>query len=419
MSSTIDRVHFYERQYLRAFDLEAEQLYHIEMRRRLNISLHTWGIVDGLDLRESETVPGIPREFYISRGMAIDAYGRELIVPVDTPITDADLDRNRIQTETEFFLSIAYRRELTTPPSGGYQLCDIKDQYTRWHESFEVLITKDDPTANLGSEPTVADPLSDDPSLQPWPIVLGKITTKRPVGGRLTVDNAPVAARRYAGVRAQQLVTPSTSVTSDPGEAARPLIVEADLLAHKNLYVGENFELTNVSGKPIVDPTKEKPPATGVTKIQKDLFLQGEFYANVGGEWLKLKDYLQSFIPEIQVGRTIVPVVPSSTSDTTKDTAQIVVTLKRLRKPQERVISVAIASITWQNRTEETAWAADAADNGSRIKLVVKEPKPAQELATNKYQFDVEWEVEPTSNTVPNHTRIREFTLSWVAVFTP
>lgn len=419
MSSTIDRVHFYERQYLRAFDLEAEQLYHIEMRRRLNISLHTWGIVDGLDLRESETVPGIPKEFYISRGMAIDAYGRELMVAVDTPITETDLDRNRIQTETEFFLSIAYRRELTTPPSGGYQLCDVKDQYTRWRESFEVLITKDDPTASLGPAPTVADPLSDDPSLRPWPIVLGKITTKRPVGGRLMVDSAPVAARTYAGVRAQQLVTPASSVASDVGEAARPLVVEADLLAQKNLYVGENFELKNVSGKPIVDPTKETPPATGVTKIQRDLFLQGEFYANVAGEWLKLKDYLQSFIPEIQVGRTVVPVVPSAISDTTKDTATIDVTLKRLRKPQERLLSVAIASITWQSRDQEALWAADAADKSSQIKLVVKEPKPATELATNKYQFEVDWEVEPTSSPVPQQTRIREFTLSWVAVFTP
>ena len=86
MSSSIDRVHFFERQYLRAYDLEAEQLYHIEMRRRLNIGLHTWGIVTGLDLRESETVPDIPKEFHISRGMAIDAYGRELVVPVDRPV---------------------------------------------------------------------------------------------------------------------------------------------------------------------------------------------------------------------------------------------------------------------------------------------------------------------------------------------
>jgi hypothetical protein len=418
MSSTIDRVHFYERQYLRAYDLEAEQLYHIEMRRRLNIALHTWGIVDGLDLRESETVPGLDKEFHISRGMAIDAYGRELIVPVDRTITEADLDRNRITTENEFFLSIVYKRELITPPAAGYRLCDLKDQYTRWRESFEVLITREDPTANLGLEPTVADPLSDDPAQEPWPIILGKITTTRPVSGRLRVSGAPVAARTYAGVRAQQVLTPAASVTSSVGEAAKPFVVEADLLGHHNVYVGENFQLVNVSGALIVDPTKETPPAVGVLKVQKDLFLQGEFYANVAGEWLKLKDYLQSFIPEIQVGRTVVPVIPS-TPPTTTDTVQIEVTLSRLRRPQERLMMVALTSITWQSRDQTDDWDDDATQDSSLITLVVKEPAPATELAANKYRFDVEWEVEPTSSGATPHVPIREFTLSWVAVFNP
>jgi hypothetical protein len=418
MSSAIDRVHFYERQFLRAYDLEAEQLYHIEMRRRLNIALHTWGIVDGLDLRESETVPGLPREFYISRGMAIDAYGRELVVGVDTPITEADLDRNRIQTESEFFLSIVYKRELTTPPAAGYRLCDLKDQYTRWRESFEVLITREDPTANLGVAPTVTDPLSDDPALEPWPIILGKITTRRPPSGRLMVDGAPLAARTYAGLRAQQVLTPAGSVTSNVGEAARPFVVEADLLAHKNTYVGEDFPLANLSGTPIVDPTKDTPPAVGVLKVKRELFVNGEFYANVAGEWLKLKDYLQSFIPEIQVGRTIVPVVPG-TPPTTTDTVQIEITLSRLRRPQERFLMVALASITWQSRDQTDDWDDDATQDSSLIKLVVKEPGPATELAANKYRFDVEWEVEPTSTGATAHVPIREFTLSWVAVFNP
>jgi hypothetical protein len=100
MITTIDRVHFYERQYLRSFDLTAEQLYHIEMRRRLNLSLHLWGIVDGLDLRPSDVVPGLPQAYHVSRGMAIDAYGREIVVPLDYPLTQADLERNRIQLDT-------------------------------------------------------------------------------------------------------------------------------------------------------------------------------------------------------------------------------------------------------------------------------------------------------------------------------
>jgi hypothetical protein len=412
MSSSIDRVHFFERQYLRAYDLEAEQLYHIEMRRRLNIGLHTWGIVAGLDLRESQTVPDIPKEFYISRGMAIDAYGRELIVPVDRPITTADLDRNRITDLGEFFLSIVYKRELTTPPAPGYRVCDLKDQYTRWRESIDVLITRHNPTAGLGAEPTVADLLSDDPAREPWPIILGKITTVRPVNDRLRVDTATVAARKYAGVRAQQALTPASSITSSPGEAGLPLTVEAHLLGRQNVYVGEDFTLTNQSGNPA--PTV---PAAGALKLKSDMFLNGEFYANIAGEWLKLKDYFQTFIPEIQVGRTPVTVIPS-TPPTTTGTAEIEVTLSRLKKPQEQLLMVAIASITWQSREQEGEWDDDNSQVSSQIKLIVNAPTPATELAPNKYRFDVLWSVEPTS-TGTVHAPIREFTLSWVAVFNP
>ena len=410
MSSSIDRVHFFERQYLRAYDLEAEQLYHIEMRRRLNIGLHTWGIVAGLDLRESETVPDIPKEFYISRGMAIDAYGRELIVPVDRTITTADLDRNRITDVGEFFLSIVYKRELITPPAAGYRVCDLKDQYTRWRESFDVLITRNDPTVGLGSEPAVADPLSDDPALDPWPIILGKITTVRPPNDRLRVDTATVAARRYAGVRAQQVLTPAASITSSPGEAARPLAVEAHLLGHQNVYVGEDFTMTNQSGSPV--PVL---PAAGALKVKSDMFLNGEFYANIAGEWLKLKDYLQSFIPEIIVGHSDVIVMPPAV----KDTVEIVVTLKRLRKPKEQMMVVAISSLTIQSRDEAADWAGTGAQDSSQVKLTVTQPAAATELATNKYQFNVDWEAEPMSPAPSPQVPIRGFTLSWVAVFNP
>lgn len=410
MSSSIDRVHFFERQYLRAYDLEAEQLYHIEMRRRLNIGLHTWGIVTGLDLRESETVPDIPKDFHISRGMAIDAYGRELVVPVDRPITTADLDRNRITDVGEFFLSIVYKRELTTPPAPGYRVCDLKDQYTRWRESFDVLITRDDPTAGLGAEPAVADPLSDDPALDPWPIILGKITTVRPVNDRLRVDTATVAARKYAGVRAQRVLTPASSITSSSGEAVLPLTVEAHLLGQQNVYVGEDFTLTNLSGNPA--PTV---PAAGALKVKTDMFLNGEFYANIAGEWLKLKDYLQSFIPEIIVGHTDVIVMPPAV----KDTVEIVVTLNRLRKPAEQRLVVAISSLTLQSRDEAADWAGTASQDSSQVKLTVTQPASATELAANKYQFNVDWEAEPMSPAPSPQVPFRGFTLSWVAVFNP
>jgi hypothetical protein len=427
MSSSIDRVHFYERQYLRAYDLEAEQLYHIEMRRRLNLALHQWGIVDVLDLRESETVPGLPKQFYISRGMAIDAYGRELVVAVDTPITEADLDYNRIQTENEFFLSIVYTRELTTPPAAGYRVCDLKDQYTRWRESFSVFITPGDPTANL-PEPGVADVLSDDPGQQRWPIVLGKITTTRPAGGRLTVQGAAVAARTYAGLRAQRVVTPAASVTSDVGEAARPFAVEANLLAHRNLFVGEDIPITNASGAPIVDPTKATPPGTGVLKIKKDIFLQGEFYARIAGEWLTMKQYFQSFIPDVKVGSheiVIDPSVPPPATATGSLVREFSIEVDTdlpavTQSPTNPVMMMALSAVNGHTNANLTTWKTDINTNhNSDVLRIAVRFTSAAPVSGKTWNFKGEWEIGPWSSVGGAMLPVQKVTVGYVAVFRP
>ena len=69
----IKRLNYYNGQYLGFKDFRAEQKYHTEMRRRHNIAHHAWGIVTGLRLRRKEKI-------YIMPGMAIDGYGREIIV---------------------------------------------------------------------------------------------------------------------------------------------------------------------------------------------------------------------------------------------------------------------------------------------------------------------------------------------------
>src|SRR5689334_3787102 len=75
------RPRFRERQVLRAADLEAEQAYLIAARRRHNIGQHGWGIVQGLEIKDQP-------ELMVQPGMAVDGYGRELIVtsPVTIPV---------------------------------------------------------------------------------------------------------------------------------------------------------------------------------------------------------------------------------------------------------------------------------------------------------------------------------------------
>src|SRR5690348_10880694 len=75
------RLHYYQRQYLGAADLEDQQSYMRDMRRRHNVGQHTWGIVAGLMMVE-EPVAGDPTavDVYIQPGMAVDGFGREIFV---------------------------------------------------------------------------------------------------------------------------------------------------------------------------------------------------------------------------------------------------------------------------------------------------------------------------------------------------
>lgn len=80
------RVRYREGQVLRAADLTAEQAYRRELRRRHNIAHHGWGIVRGLDLAPAGL--GIA----VQPGMAIDGYGRELVLTSEEAVTAAELE---------------------------------------------------------------------------------------------------------------------------------------------------------------------------------------------------------------------------------------------------------------------------------------------------------------------------------------
>src|SRR5215470_5683570 len=104
MNDQIERVLYYEREYLRSFDFIAEQNYHLEMRRRLNLALHLWGIVDGLEIKKGPVVQGAPDQFYITAGMAIDAYGREIVLFNPFLLDDDALLDNRISQSGDYGL---------------------------------------------------------------------------------------------------------------------------------------------------------------------------------------------------------------------------------------------------------------------------------------------------------------------------
>ncbi len=428
MANTIERLNYYEREYLRSFDFVAEQTYHLEMRRRLNLALHLWGIVDGLDVVKGNVVLGAPDQFYITEGMAIDAYGREIVLFAPYVLTADDLHNNRVGAGT-YSLWIAYDRNRSTPPSAGYGLCDIKDQYTRWSESFKILL-KPESYAN-GTEPRVFDALQDDPEKAKWLVRLG--TLKGEIkNGELTVTDAKPEQRTYIGLRAQRVIASVANLTPGSNEAKLPITVEADLQEKKNLTVGAGFDIDPNKVTPHPVPPKFPTPAdfpgpAGNVKAN-NLFLLDNLYASVGDQWLGLKEYVKTVIPDIQVGTLQLNIGPTGTDPSTSNADRVHVksvlpVVKTLPPDGPRLIA-SISAINWINKTQFGIWKSKI-NAGHDIQLEIAVGAPVLTPGTNnEFDFPIAWTIGPESTPgapppPPALLNISKLIISWVAIFHP
>lgn len=82
---SLRRPNYFTGQLLDQEDFQAEQTYHLESRRRHARELHRYGIV-GLEVTRLG-----PRDVQVSPGLAVDKYGREIVVdqPLTLALTDA------------------------------------------------------------------------------------------------------------------------------------------------------------------------------------------------------------------------------------------------------------------------------------------------------------------------------------------
>lgn len=225
MANPIKRLNYFNGQFLRAPDFTEEQTYHLEMRRRHNENLHTWGIADGLELQY--TIGSSQIE--IAEGMAIDSEGREIVL-----VEKANKDLSGFVNKT-VYVTIAYKDELV----------DEKDEtgvkgFTRIQEI---------PTINISENPPSADQLS----LQ---LILGRVTVNSEGKITATDEGEGVNRRRAAGVVAGDLEARSLTLTDtnvDPSQWSRMRLGaagRADL--QSNLRVTGNLEVTGtVDGRDV------------------------------------------------------------------------------------------------------------------------------------------------------------------------
>jgi hypothetical protein len=377
MSTEIERLLYSERQYLRSFDFTAEQTYHLEMRRRLNLALHLWGIVHGLELLQGDVVQGAQKQWYLSEGMAIDAYGREIIVSAKHLLSD-DLHTNLITGAGTYSVWIGYKREPAMPPEAGYQHCDLKDQFTRWRESFEIRIfglTAANPNPSEDPDPfgdLPDDAKKNDAEKFTWLIHLGTINVDRPG----TIAKATNENRIYVGIRTQRIVAPrhatpdfhvlgfSPIQANDPLKPLTSIAVTDNLFLEQNLIAGQDF---------VVDSAKIQPPApaspfpnpAGNVKIASDLFLQGNLYTHCDPtdpqQWLNLdqciRERIKNSVPEVHIGAatvtfSAVPLTEGDKSTTLSKRSDDVKIATQLAHVEKHKVITSIAGVVWKPKQQ-------------------------------------------------------------------
>ena len=363
----VQRLRYFDGEYLRSYDFTDEQSYHIELRRLMNLKLHLHGIIEGLEITlDADSVSGGPSFYSIAEGMAIDQTGREIIVPAPYSLTNV-LTAPGLAAQ-DYEVRICYQETQTGLPAAGYLDCNVTNQNTRLQEGFQVYLK---PVNGPGL-------VADCGGLQ-----LGIVTlTSSSLGW--AVSNPRRGGRRYVGSRTQRVMVPDqVDAENDPFDITamttpvtnQPLAGYLDVhpgafhrgnaVVKKNLLVGDDFVLNSSIPAGAALPTLT-PPITGDVKISNDLFLQGNFYGynSSSNQWYGLKQYIQSLTPVVKTGNasitiTVPGAVPSPPIASGTVTVTVDSNLPAVTQPLQ--IIVALTEIDWVDpKTLETDWLSPA-----------------------------------------------------------
>ncbi|HEY0111313.1 MAG TPA: hypothetical protein VGB67_16860 [Fibrella sp.] len=198
---SINRVYFREEQVLRKADLIDEQAYRIAQRRRHNIAHHTWGIVVGLE---------IDADIKLQPGMAVDGYGRELIVTDSMHLKEYVEGYTFQKPYNALTVWLQYNRRDFTSSDMSYQCMSGQDNRSREAPNLRLTPIIYDPGSpytplampNFGPH----DWLPDDPSKE-WPVYLGVLYKDGTGDWQLDGSN-----RRYVTLIGNQITSPSDLV---------------------------------------------------------------------------------------------------------------------------------------------------------------------------------------------------------------
>ncbi len=399
MNNQIQRLRYYDGEYLRSYDFADEQAYHLEMRRRLNLKLHLYGIVHGLKLIEDQDSLKPDAVFYsISPGMAIDQLGREIYLSAPYSLSYENILKRPGLANADFELWLCYSETQTGLPAAGYRDCNEKDQQTRWQESFEVVLKRVESTSKSVTPPNCGG------------VRLGTVTLDDKNGWHVSAVDKQ--GRVYVGIRAQSVlasnevdtedfemtkvnVNSTVSIDERAAPAAyvdvKPSVFErGNLIVEQNLVIGDDFELKKKDHPNLPDDI----PKTGNLKVTSDLFVKGEFYGFLDGEWYGLKQYLQTLIPEIQTDTQILDIkVPNNTPNN----SGVVTFMVPCHLPHvtDHKALLSILEIEWQDpKILEENWLAPKI-SGTSFKIGVSVDNIEKHTTDNNYDLTIRWTIDP------------------------
>ena len=413
----VQRLRYFDGEYLRGYDFTDEQTYHIEMRRLLNLKLHLHGVVYGLEIvQDQDSVPSSGIYFFsVASGMAIDQSGREIVVPAPYSLTNV-LTAPGLGPGT-YEVWICYQENETGVPAAGYQDCNASNQYTRWRESFQVYL-----------KPAVGPSLVADCG----GVRLGVVELINAGLGLQITNPAYNVGRRYVGIRAQSVIAPD-QVDADTFDLSalttpvpdRPLpgyfdvhpgiFTHGNAVMKKNLVVGDDFELDKSVYNNL--PNLTTLPA-GSVKVTQDLFLQGDFYGFLNNNWYTLKQYIQTLMPNIVTGTATVLISPQGTNITNGSVSPPIPVNSPIVTSTPPQVMLAISGIEWQDPKE---FKTNFGTSNSPIQVSVQLSGIAQASPGSKqWNMGVQWTASPNVASGGNFVfPVTQVTISYLVVFMP
>ena len=210
MASMIERPSFYEGQILAGADLNAAVDHARGQAARHERYLHLWGIAQGLDLKgdDKKTAAGVAyKEVTVTAGMAVDASGREIVLPADRHLPDEVFDQLNVSVgqlpgaEVWYPVFVTGRDSVPAAPTLSVGQCGSSEP-KRWREDIQLDFGRPGDGAIEQDEAATADG-PDSGSATPRRVLLGFVRWDPTIAKFADVKAAHEGiGRRYVGVRA-------------------------------------------------------------------------------------------------------------------------------------------------------------------------------------------------------------------------